>query len=159
MPRNMYPRILTPEGEILKILLKQASTAPQLVDKADLGRTTVYSNLKDLLIMKWIKENNGIYRATDEGVKIYWSSVLPENDVDRLVKVSGYLGITTAKLVHLGIRLITDLIEGKRIPDDLGDFLRVRDRELLAELYRIIKGRKVTATEREPALSRSRPRT
>ncbi len=130
MPPKPKLRVLTPEGEILKALIKSRRLpAAKIYELTDLGRTTVYSNLKDLIIAGWIKEKDSNYEATKEGIKAFWYAILDEL-AERLVSVSSSLGINSAKLVRAGIRLILDIVEFG-LPEEVRRFLVKHDPSLL----------------------------
>ena len=135
------PRILTPEGEIIKYLMElKVATPTQILDKADIAKTTLYITLKDLLLANWINGTNGRYYVTNEGVITYWSSVLPSGvDVGRLLRVCGELGVSPSKVVELGVRLVVDVLEAGRVPSDLGYLLAGYDPGLLDDLLSIIR--------------------
>ena len=87
-----------------------------------------------------VREENGKYYITVDGVKAFWSRVLPDEvDVDRLLKISKELSIPISKLVILGLRLIVDLLEVGRVPSDLGYLLVSYDPGLLDEIVSIIR--------------------
>jgi len=133
-------RILTPEGEILKALSNGPKSPINLTECTPVARATVYTNLKDLLLVGWVREENGKYYITVDGVKAFWSRVLPDEvDVDRLLKISKELSIPISKLVILGLRLIVDLLEVGRVPSDLGYLLVSYDPGLLDEIVSIIR--------------------
>ena len=135
-------RILSPEGEILKALLKEPKTPVQLLKEITIGRTTLYENLKDLMLAEYIERftENNIYKVTKAGIRAFWSEVLPDEvDVGRLLRVSEELRVSSSKIIELGVRLIVDIIEHGRVPSDLGYLLAGYDPGLLDDILSIIR--------------------
>ena len=145
------PRILTPEGEIIRALLAGASNPVQILKKVKIGKSTVYLNLKDLLLVKWIKQVDDKYAITETGMKVYISEVLPEDvDVSRLVGIAKIVGVSPMRLVSLGIRLIMDIVENGELPESLGYMLARYDPSALDELVSMLErreGKQAQATE------------
>ncbi len=130
------PHILTPAGQIVRyLIIKKRATARDIATGNPIALSTVYSNLKDLLIADLAVIEDGKYAVTKEGIRRYLSEVLPDDvDVPRLIKVSEELGIPAIDVVRLGIRLIVDILEAGKIPGDLGHFLADYDPSALDRL-------------------------
>ena len=134
MSRDKIARILTPEGEILKVLLRGSKTAPQIVESANIGRTAVYTNLKDLLIAGYVIRNGDTYRVSNAGVKAYLNEVLPGVDAGSLLGISSIVGTSPLKLVEAGIRILLAVAEAGYVPADLGRLLARYDSSVLEVL-------------------------
>ena len=127
-------RILTPEGEIIKALMEGPYNTTQILNKVSLGKSTVYNNLKDLLLAGWVVRDGDSYRVTDAGVKAYFAEVLPGVDVDALVGYSKLLGVSALELVEVGVRVVMAVVEAAYIPADLARLLGRYDPSVLERL-------------------------
>ncbi len=133
-------RILSPEGEIVRVLATGPLSPTEIVGRVKVSRAAVYNNIKDLLIAGWIIEKEGKYALTPEGVMAYLSEVLPDDvDVDRLAGLARVVGVSPMRLVSLGIRLALDIIENGELPESLGYMLSRYDPSVLDELVSMLE--------------------
>ena len=128
------PRILSPEGEIIRILMSKPLQPTEIAERARVSRATIYNNLKDLLLAGWVVREGDSYRVTSAGVRAYLSEVLPGVDVDALVGLSRVVGVSPLELVGLGVRLVMDVVEAAYVPADLARLLGAYDPSLLERL-------------------------
>lgn len=108
------PRVLTPKGEILKLIIVKPRTSSEIAKKLyNIAKPTVYRGIRDLLIAGWVRSNKRteLYKATKDGVKAFWSAILGDELADRLVRINEKLNVSTYNLVELGVRLILDVVE------------------------------------------------
>jgi hypothetical protein len=139
MSRAKVPRVLSPEGEILKVLLGGSKSAPQIVESVNVGRTAVYTNLKDLLIAGWIKQVDDKYAITNEGVEAFWSAVLP--DAGSVVEVGREFGIPVHDLVSIAIDLLVAILREGYVPRDVARVLGSYSPGSLEQLVGILKAK------------------
>ncbi len=129
-------RVLTPEGEILKVLIHNSRprTVPQIVKEVKVGRTAVYDNIKDLIMAGLVVKESEFCKVTLPGVKAYFAEVLPGVDVDALVGYSKLLGVSALELVEVGVRVVMAVVEAAYIPADLARLLGRYDPSVLERL-------------------------
>jgi len=127
-------RILTPEGEIIQILMHSPHTPLEIAEKAKTSRASIYNNLKDLLLAGWVVREDDSYRVTGAGVKAYFSEVLPGVDAGALLVFSRAVGIDPLRFVGLGVRLLNALVNAAYLPGDLVRLLGHNDPALLEVL-------------------------
>ena len=149
---ELKARILTPEGEIIKALMKGPYNTIQILNKVSLGKSTVYNNLKDLLLAGWVVRDGDSYRVTGAGVRAYVSEVLPGADVDALLGYSRLLGVSVLELVELGARVVMAVVEAAYVPADLARLLSTYDPSALERLEGLFgrrddEGRQAQAAE------------
>jgi len=138
-------RILGSEGQILKFLIRKGkSTAPQLSMSTRLGKGTTYYTLKELIATNYVKEYDGIYEVTREGIEAFWSTILSNDLASKLVKVSEEVGIGTYDLVELGVRLLLDIIEYGMFSDEVKRFIDEYDPALARRLASLTREEVVT---------------
>ena len=138
-------RILGSEGQILKSLIRKGkSSAPQLSMDTRLGKGTTYYTLKELIVKNYVKEHDGIYEVTREGIEAFWSAILNPDIAGRLVRVGEEIGVSTYDLVEVGVRLILDIVEYGVIPNEVRKFIEEYDPAL---------ARKIVSLTREEVVS------
>ena len=132
-------RILGSEGQILKSLIRKGrKSAPQISVDTGLGKGTTYYTLKELIARNYVKECEGVYEVTEDGVKAFWSVILNDELAARLVSASKDLGISTYELVELGVRLILDILERGVLPAELQRLLNEYDPSLVSRLKEVV---------------------
>ena len=138
---GLKARILTPEGEIIKALMEGPYNTTQILNKVSLGKSTVYNNLKDLLLAGWVVRNGDSYRVTDAGVKAYLSEVLPDVNADFIIELGGRAGFSPLKVIELGVRVLQAIDEASYLPADLVRLLARYDPSLLENLQELFGSR------------------
>ena len=139
------PRVITPKGEILKLIIIKPRSSPEIAKVLqNIAKPTVYRGIKDLLIAGWVKstlkENLEIYEATKEGVRTFWSSIFNDELAGRLVRVGEEFGVSTYDLVELGVRLVLDVLEYGVLSDEVRRVIERYD-PALAEQLRVLVAR------------------
>ena len=134
-------RVLTPEGEIIKALMDGPLNPIQIVKKVKIGRSTVYNNLKDLLIAGFIIRNGDAYRVSGAGLRAYFSEVLPDVDADFIVGFAGRVNASPLEVVEFGVRVLQALDTAGYLPADFVRLLARYDPSLLEDLQELFGGR------------------
>ncbi len=132
--------MLSPAGKIIRVLLdEKAKTSTQIINLTGLSKPAVYNNLKDLQLAGYVKERDGIYEVTKEGVRAFWSSVLDDELAGRLVRVAGGVGVSTYELVEVGVRLILDIVEYGTFSSEVRGVIERYDPALAEHLRSLVR--------------------
>ena len=135
------PRILTSEGEIIRILMNKSLSTAEIVSRAKTSRAAVYNNLKDLLIAGFVIRNGDAYRVSGAGLRAYFTEVLPDVDADFIIGLGSRAGLSPLRVVGLGVRVLQALDGASYLPADLVRLLARYDPSLLEDLQELFGGR------------------